>query len=55
MYYGRLPELSEALLADGGSNPAFVLKIFASEVADPASSMLAKASRPVRWKGRVFA
>ncbi|CAN0351341.1 unnamed protein product, partial [Hapterophycus canaliculatus] len=44
-----LPELEEAIAADGGSDPALVLERFASEVADPASSMLAQA-RPVYVK-----
>eukprot|EP00903_Cladosiphon_okamuranus_P018273 g16809.t1 len=47
----RLPELSEALLEDDGSNPGLVLKAFASEVADPASSMLAKNKR---WIDEAF-
>eukprot|EP00903_Cladosiphon_okamuranus_P006654 g6497.t1 len=47
----KLPELSEALLEDDGSNPGLVLKAFASEVADPASSMLAKNKR---WIDEAF-
>lgn len=42
--YRRLTELGEALSADGGVDPASVLRRFASESADPSSSMLAKAS-----------
>ncbi|CAN0275059.1 unnamed protein product, partial [Ectocarpus fasciculatus] len=39
----RLSELEEALAADGGDDPASVLRRFASGAADPASSMLAQA------------
>ncbi|CAM9806811.1 unnamed protein product [Pylaiella littoralis] len=48
----RLPELGQALSADDGKHPAQVLQRFASEDADPASSMLAQQNK--RWIDEAF-